>query len=205
MDTLQYQLPFRTSQPFLNYIKKVLPDKLKNGIQTFLTEGEVTLMKLKLQQNQHLVRPSELPKTDLEKKLLIKQAMNFLNEEIEELKDEVESQKQELIKAQPKIEFHDQVGDSTGLLNMGETAKTLNLGYGRNTLIRNLRSMKIFFKLEPYQRYLDQGYFEVKTTTNNGFINKQTFTTPKGLIWLRKKLVDTLICSADELLGKRNE
>ena len=87
----------------------------------------------------------------------------------------------------PKVEFHDQVLDSTGLLNMGETAKTLGLDYGRNTMFKVLREMKIFFKREPYQKYINSGYFEVKTTTNNEHVQKQAFTTPKGLIWLQKK------------------
>lgn len=47
------------------YIGKVFPEKIKNGVKTLLDENEVTAVKLKLQQNQYLVRPADLPKTDL--------------------------------------------------------------------------------------------------------------------------------------------
>ena len=96
-------------------------------------------------------------------------------------------QAKQLEEQKPKVEFHDQVLDSEGLLNMGETAKTLGLDYGRNTFFKVLREMKIFFKREPYQQYLTLGYFKVKTTTNNDYIQKQAYTTPKGLVWLQKK------------------
>lgn len=160
------------------YIGKVFPDKIKNGVKTLLNEKEVTAIKLKLQQNQHLVRPADLPKTDLEKKLLIQQAMGFLSEEIEELRSQ-------LTEAQPKIEFHDQVGDSEGLYSIGETSKLL--GEGRNKFFEKLREEKMFMGTLPYQAYIDRGYFEVKTSTHNGYVQKQAFVTPKGLQWLQKR------------------
>lgn len=176
----------------LRYIKKTMPSKIVNGKQTFLNEAEVTAMKLKLQQNQYLVSPDELPKTDLEKKLLIQQAIGFLNEEIDELREQVENKTKQLEEAKPKIEFHDQVGDSAGLHNMAETAKLLDRGYGRNIMMQKLRYMLILMKNNiPYQSYINSGYFEVKENFIGGdykFVKAQTFVTPKGLIYLQKRL-----------------
>ena len=62
--------------------KELYPGSFRNGVRTLLTEVQVTAIKLNLGNN------SELAKTNLEKKLLIQQAMNFLNEEVEELKQE---------------------------------------------------------------------------------------------------------------------
>jgi len=160
------------------YISKVFPDKIKNGLKTWLDEKEVTAIKLKLQQNQHLVRPADLPKTDLEKRLLVRQAMDILNEEIDELKNQ-------LTEARPKIEFHDQVGDSEGLYSIGETAKLI--GTGRNKFFKRLREEKIFMGTLPYQSFIDRGYFEVKTSTHNDHVQKQAFCTPKGLQWIHEK------------------
>ncbi len=169
------------------YTYKMFPGKIINGVRTLYDEKEVTAIKLKMQQNQYLVSPADLPKTNLEKKLLVQQAIQILSEEIEELKADNELKTEKLKEAQPKIEFHDQVGDSEGLYNIGEVAKMLNLGYGRNIFFKNLREMKIFFKREPYQKYIDQGYFEVKTSTNNDHVQKQSFVTGKGMQWLQKK------------------
>ena len=106
---------------------------------------------------------------------------------MERLQLTIDSQAQELVEAKPKIEFHDQVGDSEGLYSIGEVAKTLNLGFGRNKFFDKLREKKIFFNREPYQRYIDQGLFQVKTTMNNEHIQKQSFVTPKGFQWLQKQ------------------
>jgi anti-repressor protein len=95
--------------------------------------------------------------------------------------------KQNLLEAQPKIEFYDQVGDSSGNLALNETSKIL--GTGRTRLSNRLKELGIFLKDRPipYQNYIERGYFEVKTTTANEHIQKQTFVTPKGLQWLQKK------------------
>lgn len=162
----------------LKYIKRVFPDKLKSGEKAFLNEAEVTAIKLKMQQNQQLARSQELPKTDLEKKLLVQQAMNILNEEIEILQAK-------LIEAKPKIEFYDKVGDSEGLHTVAEAAKML--GTGRNRLFSWMRNYKILRQNnEPYQKYIEAGYFEVKENHDDKYVHAQTFVTPTGLQWLQK-------------------
>lgn len=160
------------------YIEKLFPGKMQNGIKTLLNEAEVTKLKLDLQQNSHLEQVGQLPKTALEKKLLVKQAYDILNEEIEELKSQLEE-------AKPKIEFHKQVGDSTGLYSVGQAAKVL--GFGRNKFFELLRLNIIFFGREPYQKFIDRGYFKLKTPVVNGHMRKQSFVTGKGLQWLQKR------------------
>lgn len=164
----------------LKYIKKVFPGKLVSGQKAFLNETEVTAVKLKMQQNQQLARTQELPKTDLEKELLIQQAMQFQAEKIQTLQSQLEE-------AKPAIDFHKQVGDSEGLLSLSEVSKMLNTG--RTRFCNWLRSEKIFQKGRaiPYQCYEERGYFEVKATTANSHVQKQTFITSDGLIWLQKR------------------
>jgi len=167
-----------TTRTITRYVAKLCPNELRHGSTTYLNENQVTAIKLDLEKNKHLDTSVTLPKTDLEKKLLVQQAMNILNEEIEELQNQLQD-------AQPKIEFHDQVGDSGGLYSIGETAKIL--GTGRNRLFDWLRDEGIFFNRQPYQSYIEQGYFKLKTLSYNKYVQSQAFTTPKGLLWLQRQ------------------
>jgi DNA-binding Lrp family transcriptional regulator len=75
-------------------IRELFPDKMVNGKTTYLTESEVTAVKLRIQENSSLQtyddrnRLSSMPKTELEKKMIIQQAMFLINEEVETLKQE---------------------------------------------------------------------------------------------------------------------
>lgn len=171
------------------YIEKVFPGRLKSGIKTWLNEEEVTLIKLKLQENQHLVRPAELPKTDLEKKLLVKQAMDILNEEIEELKGQVESQSLQLEEAKPKIEFHDQLETTKDVIPIAEYANLLSK---RGFDIGEKRLFKFFYeknylitRIRPFQKCLENKWMEVKEYTyidrnEQERIGRRVFITGKG-------------------------
>ncbi|NIA29475.1 MAG: hypothetical protein GWP06_06130 [Actinobacteria bacterium] len=167
-----------TDRTIRRYVEKLFPGHMVNGQTTYLSEMHVTAVKFDLEKNKHLDTSVQLPRTELEKKLLIQQAIGFLNEEIEELKYQLKD-------AQPKIEFHDQVGSSAGLYSMGEAAKML--GTGRNRLFSKLRIKKVFFGIVPFQDFINRGYFEVKTTSVNSHVQSQSFVTPKGLQWLQRQ------------------
>lgn len=127
-----------------------------------------------------LSKPVELSRLDI-----LEIALKTEKENIK-LKADNEEKTKQLEVAKPKIEFHDELIESSGLYSIGETAKLF--GTGRTRFFVKLREMKVFFNTEPYQTYKERGYFEVKTTTKNGCVRTQAFTTPKGLEWLRKKL-----------------
>lgn len=75
-------------------VKELFPEKVVNGKTTYLTEKEVTAVKLRIQENSSIATSNDrsrlvnMPKTTLEKKMLVQQAILILNEEIEELKQE---------------------------------------------------------------------------------------------------------------------
>jgi anti-repressor protein len=106
----------------------------------------------------------------------------------EESKQLAEAKVKELA---PKAEVFDQIIDSTGLKTIGEVAKTL--GTGEKRLFAWLREQHILMtdfynKNIPYQKYIEQGYFEVKTGVIES-INKnyaKTYVTSKGELWLAK-------------------
>ena len=170
-----------TERTIQRYVKNLFPEVIENGKVTYLSELQVTKIKLELEKAKNLDSVVELPKTRLEKSLLIRQAIGLLEEEIDDLKVQAEINK-------PKVEFFEKVGAADGLHSIGDSAKLL--GFGRNTLFIELRDRKILMKNNsPYQRFIDAGYFEVKeNVVGSGYIKPQTFVTGKGLIWLEKQL-----------------
>ena len=69
-------------------------------------------------------------------------------------------------KDKPKVDFADQVADTTNVIDMGEMAKLANdrgIRIGRNRLFSWLRVMGILMMNNiPYQEYMDRGYFKLK-------------------------------------------
>jgi phage antirepressor YoqD-like protein len=87
------------------------------------------------------------------------------------------------------------VSQSNNTMEMAAVAKVLNYkGLGRNKLFDILRNEKIFrYNNEPYQEYIDRGYFEVieqEVSTNYGgtLINRKSVVTQKGIDYIRKIL-----------------
>lgn len=120
-----------------------------------------------------------------------KEALVALLGEVEQ-KERLE---QELALAQPAIDFTKQVGVSANTLSMSEAAKWLKVkGFGRTKLCAWLRSEGIFSKKnEPKQRYIEDGYFEVKAQTfAAGAKEQRVACTPRvtgeGIQWIQKRL-----------------
>lgn len=91
----------------------------------------------------------------------------------------------------PKAEAFDDLISTDGKYTMSEVAKLLN--WGRNRLFKFLRMQGILRNNnEPYQEYVDRGYFKLRTYTikHTDFeeVKVQTLVTPKGLEWIRKIL-----------------
>ena len=95
---------------------------------------------------------------------------------------------------QPKAEFFDAVTDSKQAIPIGDVAKILDIGIGRNKLFEFLRQKSILTSdNRPYQKYIDSGYFRVieqKYEVNGEVrINIKTLVFQKGIDWIRKQLV----------------
>lgn len=94
---------------------------------------------------------------------------------------------------QPKAEFFDAVTDSKTAIPIGDVAKILDIGIGRNKLFEFLRQKNILTSdNRPYQKYIDSGYFRVieqKYEVNGEVrINIKTLVFQKGIDWIRKQL-----------------
>lgn len=94
----------------------------------------------------------------------------------------------------PKADFYDNVTGSSDTIEIGEVAKVLNCGIGRNKLFDFLRKEKVLMKNNiPKQHFVDEGYFrviETKYTKPNGdvSINLKTVVYQKGVDYIRKLL-----------------
>jgi anti-repressor protein len=83
---------------------------------------------------------------------------------------------------------------SDRLTEMAAVAKILNFrDMGRNNLFEYLREKSVLRESnEPYQKYVDSGYFKViEQTIKTGsytIINNKTMVTQKGLDFIRKML-----------------
>jgi anti-repressor protein len=93
---------------------------------------------------------------------------------------------------EPKVEFYDRILSSDDTIDIGETAKVLKLGYGRNILFQILRREKILMENNlPYQSFIDSGYFTVIEVPypagDETRIHLKTLVTQKGLTWLLKQ------------------
>ena len=111
-------------------------------------------------------------------------------ERLQAEKEKLEAKNQEM---QPKAEFFDAVTDSKTAIPIGDVAKILDMGIGRNKLFEFMRDAKILMPdNRPYQRYIDSGYFRVveQKYEKNGevCINIKTLVFQKGIDFIRKKL-----------------
>ncbi|MCG8212929.1 antA/AntB antirepressor family protein [Tenacibaculum finnmarkense genomovar finnmarkense] len=99
----------------------------------------------------------------------------------------------------PKADVFDKVMATDTKIDIGQTAKILDLPFGRNTLFKELRERGVFFKNknEPKQEYLKRGYFELKEVlitreNHEDLIKLKVLVSQKGLAFI-SKLFDSKI------------
>ena len=105
--------------------------------------------------------------------------------------EEIEKANKHIAVLAPKADFADKAFDTDGKIDIGQAAKILNLGYGRNTLFKKLRKEGVFFanRNEPKQRFVDAGYFELKEQlipreNHTAFTVMKVLVTQKGLAYI---------------------
>lgn len=111
----------------------------------------------------------------------------------------IEKQQATLTEQAPKVEFYDDVTGSADTVDMGKVAKVLDMGIGRNKLFQFLRDQKVLQeKNEPYQKYVDRGYFRIVESKYNKpdgstHISLKTVVYQKGMDFIRKLLKKELV------------
>jgi len=95
-----------------------------------------------------------------------------------------------ILELEPKAEVYDKISNADNLLSLNDAAKSI--GVGRNSFMQQLRYDHILQpNNQPYQRYIDDGYFAVKINPikmgDKTVDIPVTKVTAKGLTWLSKK------------------
>lgn len=175
-------------------IKERLPEIVENGKQTYMTEKNVTeLKKYLVPRTLDMKIQGENAVTRHEEDEAIASAMLILKRRSEEYKARAEIAENKLIQEQPKIDFANMALESASCIDMGQAAKVLNAGYGRNKLFEKLRELKILnYKNIPYQNFIDAGYFRLIEVSHlehgKPVITTKTLVYQKGLDYINKKI-----------------
>lgn len=161
------------------------------------TKQQVTMIKREIQKHHNLAsRQIDNATTEIEVLQNYKQATEamiaMLSAKAEALKAENERQARQLVEQAPKVDFYNAVTSSKDCIDMAEVAKVLNVkGIGRNKLFEILREKNILDrKNQPYQKYVDNGYFRIIETSfvlpdGTQKINLKTVVFQKGLNYIR--------------------
>jgi phage antirepressor YoqD-like protein len=136
-------------------VRELFPQKVRNGVTTYLDEAEVTLLKMELQHNGHLGQLSEvvaMPKTDLEKELIVQQALVYQQEKINALTDR-------LAIAEPKAEILDKITATDSDVSVRGLASILAVpDLGQKNLFKKLRVDGYIDGFNhPYRQYIESG------------------------------------------------
>jgi len=95
---------------------------------------------------------------------------------------------------EPKADFYDIVVQSSDWSEMTEVAKLIGIaGWGRNNIFALLRERSILrYNNEPYQQYVERGYFKlteqhyINNKTGETMVNKKTSISQKGINFINK-------------------
>lgn len=126
--------------------------------------------------------------------LVISLATQLKNEREEKARLEQEKKRLEdkTARQEPLVSFAESAFKAEGKVDIGQAAKILNLGFGRNTLFKKLREADVFFKdrNEPKQKYIDAGYFEmtllppIHRDSHPDILYQKVLCKPKGLAYI---------------------
>ena len=121
--------------------------------------------------------------------MILARANQIQSRMIENYADKIRILENKIEENKPKVEFYNDVIDSKNTCDMQTVAKILNFkGVGRNNLFEILRENKILqSNNQPYQKYVDNGWFRVIETKFNDYktseikISFKTVVFQKGI------------------------
>ena len=123
---------------------------------------------------------------------ILMRSQQILQKRVEIAEQKIKQLEEKNAKLQPKADFAETAFKAEGKVDIGQAAKILNLGFGRNTLFKKLREADVFFKdrNEPKQKYIDAGYFEmtllppIHRDNHPDILYQKVLCKPKGLAYI---------------------
>lgn len=106
---------------------------------------------------------------------------------------DIDNKKRQIEESKPKVAMYDSVINKLDTFDMATVAKMLNFdGVGRNMMFKILKEQFIFMPdNQPYQRYVDLGYFKVIMAECKDYILRpKTVVYTKGVELIRQKLLE---------------
>lgn len=108
---------------------------------------------------------------------------------VQQLQVEKAANEAELSVTKPKAEAYQRLTEAPGCLNLQTAGKTL--GHAPNKFIRWRKTWALHYRgrsLVPYQRLIEQDYFEVRLVHRGDEVFSQTLVTAKGMAMLARRL-----------------
>lgn len=123
---------------------------------------------------------------------ILMRSQQILQKRVEIAEQKIKHLEEKNAKLQPKADFAETAFKAEGKVDIGQAAKILNLGFGRNTLFKKLKEVGVFFKdrNEPKQKYIDAGYFEmtllppIHRDSHPDILYQKVLCKPKGLAYI---------------------
>lgn len=117
-------------------------------------------------------------------------------DEQESLRKQINAKTEQIAKLEPKAAYADTLAGCEGSMLIRDAAKVLNIPhFGQQAFFSFLRDNRYIIPgtREPYQRYIDAGYFSVKTSyyetrTGERIMTHTPLITPRGLAYFARKI-----------------
>lgn len=125
---------------------------------------------------------------------ILMRSQQILQKRVEIAEQKTRQLEEKNAKLKPKADFAEAAFKAEGKVDIGQAAKILNLGFGRNTLFKKLKEVGVFFKdrNEPKQKYIDAGYFEmtllppIHRDSHPDILYQKVLCKPKGLAYINQ-------------------
>lgn len=125
---------------------------------------------------------------------ILMRSQQILQKRVEIAEQKIKQLEEKNAKLKPKADFAEAAFKAEGKVDIGQAAKILNLGFGRNTLFKKLKEAGVFFKdrNEPKQKYIDAGYFEmtllppIHRDSHPDILYQKVLCKPKGLAYINQ-------------------
>lgn len=169
-----------TPEAIKKWIRELFPTLIKNGVKTLLTETEVTAIKLKMRPTTKVVAT----KTNLEKELLIMQAMTFQQEKIGIMQTEIDYKNVLLEQQAPRVELADKCLRSNKTMSITDAGKHLKIR--QTDIFKMMRDNKYLTqKRIPTQKALDRKILTLVTNAEQNY--KQAVMTMDNIMNFQKR------------------
>lgn len=180
-----------TPEAIKKHVRELFPEYIKNGIETVLTEKQVTEIKSKMIPTTLVVGST----TDIEMEQMTLKVIQYHIQKEQEYKQRAEIAEQKCIEQKPKVEVYDSICDSSTLQDLQTVAQTIGL----KNVFKVLLADGIILKDWTHDGTM---YYRPYTEFNNYLVTKdgkpydingvshvrpRIFVTGKGITWLTKK------------------